>query len=65
MAIGSWMAQYRWYFVATTASLLAYSFYKTYHAGCVVPRKNKIILWTTAVISISLTLYTILKPYFL
>ena len=59
------MAQYRWYFVATTSSLLAYSFYKTYHAGCVVPLKNKIILWATATISISLTVYTLVKPHLL
>ena len=59
------MAQYRWYFVATTSTLLAYSFYKTYHAGCVVPLRNKIILWTTATVSISLTVYTVIKPYLL
>ena len=65
MAIGNLLAPYRWYFVATTTSLLAYSFYKTYRGGCVVPRKNKIILWITAGLSISLTTYTIIKPYLL
>ena len=59
------MAKYRWFFIATTLSLISYSFYKTYRAGCVVPRRNKIILWSTMAVSISLTIYTIIKPYLL
>ncbi len=51
--------------MATTTSLLAYSFYKTYRGGCVPPRRNKIILWVTAALSVSMTVYTIIRPYLL
>jgi hypothetical protein len=44
-----------------TALLLAFSFYKTYRGKCVPPLKNKIILWTTASVSIGLTVYSLLK----
>lgn len=65
MAIGGWIAQYRWFFIATTLSLISYSFYRTYRSGCVVSRRNKIILWCTMAVSLGLTAYTILKPYML
>lgn len=63
MAFGSWIAKYRYFFIATTLSLISYSLYRTYRSGCVVPRRNKIILWATMAVSISLTAYTIVKPY--
>lgn len=59
------MRPYRWYFVATTTTLLAYSFYKTYRGGCVPPLRNKIILWAAAVLSVGMTAYTLLRPYLL
>jgi hypothetical protein len=63
VAFGSWIAKYRYFFIATTLTLISYSFYRTYRSGCVVPRRNKIILWATMAVSISLTVYTIIKPY--
>lgn len=65
MAFGSWIAKYRWFFIAATLGLISYSFYRTYRSGCVVPRRNKIILWATMAVSLGLTAYTILKPYLL
>jgi len=65
MAIGSWVAKYRIFFILTTLSLVSYSFYKSYRSGCVLPRRNKIILWSTMAVSLSLTAYTIIKAYIL
>ena len=65
MAFGSWIAKYRFLFIATTLTLISYSFYRTYRSGCVVSRRNKIILWITMTASLSLTAYTIIKPYLL
>lgn len=44
---------------------MSYSFYKSYRSGCVLPRRNKIILWSTMAVSLSLTAYTIVKAYIL
>jgi len=65
VAFGSWIAKYRFFFIATTLTLISYSFYRTYRSGCVVSRRNKIILWITMTVSLSLTAYTIIKPYLL
>jgi hypothetical protein len=61
VAAGAWITQYRFIFMPVTIMLLGLSFYRTYTAKQYVPRRSKIILWTTAAVSIGLTLYSLLK----
>ena len=44
-----------------TFSLLAFSIYRTHFGPCVAPLRRKVLLWTTAVVSVGLTLYSLVK----
>jgi len=61
VAAGAWLAKYRFVFMPLTFSLLAFSIYRTHFGPCVAPLRRKIILWATAVVSVGLTVYSLVK----
>lgn len=61
VTFGTWIARYRPVFVVITMTLLGMAFYKTYIGRGNASPLAKAILWVTAIISISLTVYSILN----
>ncbi|RMG05220.1 MAG: hypothetical protein D6726_01660 [Nitrospirae bacterium] len=61
MAFGAWIGRFRFVLYAITFTLLGISFYRMYKGKGDVGRRTKIAVWTVATISITLTLYSILK----
>lgn len=61
-SVGAWFAQYRYWFYAFTFTMLGISFYRIYvmKVSC-VGRKTLITLWIVAGLSVSMTLYSIIK----
>lgn len=61
VAAGAWLTRYRFLFMPLTFGFLAFSFWRTYGSGQYASKRSKVILWVTASVSITLTVYSLLK----
>jgi len=61
MAAGAWFVKYRYLFYAVTFTLLGFSFYRTYWGKAHVSRRNRMVLWAVAALSLTLTTLSIIK----